>query len=44
MTVGVAPAEAQSVLENIARFGHVSQSANARGKLENLGVNWWELK
>jgi hypothetical protein len=44
MTVGVAPAEAQSVLENIARFGHVPQSANARGKLEDLGVKWWELK
>ncbi len=44
MTTTVAPAEAQSVLENIARFGHVPQSANARGKLETLGVKWWELK
>ena len=38
LTIAVAPAEAQSVLENIARFGHVPQSANARGKLEALGV------
>jgi|WetSurMetagenome_2_1015567.scaffolds.fasta_scaffold1234643_1 hypothetical protein len=44
LTIAVAPAEAQSVLENIARFGHVPQSANARGKLEALGVKWWELK
>jgi hypothetical protein len=40
MTVGVAPAEAQSVLLNIARFGHVPQSANARAKLRRLGVEW----
>lgn len=40
MTVGVAPTEAQSVLENIARFGHVPQSANARAKLRKLGVEW----
>jgi Domain of unknown function (DUF2019) len=40
MTTGVAPAEARSVLENIARFGHVPQSANARAKLRSLGVEW----
>jgi hypothetical protein len=39
-TVDVAPAEAQSVLLDIARFGHVPQSANARAKLRRLGVEW----
>jgi hypothetical protein len=44
LTIGVAPTEARSVLENIARFGHVPQSANARAKLRSLGINWRELK
>ncbi len=40
LTVTVTPAEAQGVLLNIARFGHVPQSANARAKLRSLGVEW----
>jgi hypothetical protein len=40
LTVEVAPAQAQSVLLNIARFGHVPQSANARAKLRHLGIEW----